>query len=287
MIEESVQTHNDKLMASAYEILRQCKERSIPCFLWGGGGIYHMINGKLDYRKMSDIEFMLPKSADKKVQKILEDLGFIPYSTFNNVQNMYSMPRREFYLPDRELTDSEVENLQRGRKSKIDNVKFQKVELFVNGIRMCWKFNIKDLPKSYADSVICPPGFQIALKLNPIHPDDFDLKDIQDIAQVLNQPHTKIVELDTIFTEPQLSSEYDCCIGTKMFERLSKTKDQFATIIHRNLSKVIESSELNEQGRQKAEKILDFVSPLLEKDKGGFLSKMRREKPVRVDARER
>ncbi|MHA1975824.1 MAG: hypothetical protein ACW98I_02855 [Candidatus Hodarchaeales archaeon] len=286
-MEESVQTHNDELMASAYEILRQCKENSLPCFVWGGGGIYHLINGKLDYRKMSDIEFMLPKSADKKLQKILEDLGFIPYSTFNNVQNMYSMPRREFYLPDRELTDSEIENLQRGRRRSIENVKFQKVELFIDGIRMCWKFNIGELPKIYADSVICPPGFQIALKLNPIHPDDFDLKDIQDITQVLNQTHTKIVELDSIFTEPQLSNDLDCCIGTKVFERFARTKDQFITTVHRNLLKVLEYPELNEQGRLKAQKLIDFISPLLEKDKGGFLSKMRREKPVRVDARER
>ena len=32
----------------------------MPCFIWGGGAIYHMLNGNLDYRKMSDIEFMLP-----------------------------------------------------------------------------------------------------------------------------------------------------------------------------------------------------------------------------------
>ena len=163
----------------------------------------------------------------------------------------------------------------------------QKVELFINGIRMCWKFNIKDLPKIYAESSVCPPGFQIALKLNPIHPDDFDLKDIQDITRVLNQPNTKIEELDTIFKEFQINKDLGCCIGTKIFERLTRTKDQFATTAHRNLSKVLENPELNEAGKQKVQKLMDFLSPLLEKDKGGFLSKMRREKPVRVDARER
>jgi hypothetical protein len=286
-MEGSAQTHNDKLMTSAYEILRQCKENSLPCFVWGGGAIYHLLNGKLDYRKMSDIEFMLPKFADKKMKQILKDLGFIPYSTFNNVQNMYSMPRREFYLPDRELTGIEIEDLKHGRKSNINNVNFQKVELFIDGIRMCWKFNIKDLPKSYAESSICPPGFQIALKLNPIHPDDFDLKDIQDITSVLNQHHIKIEELDTIFTEPQINPDLVCCIGTKIFERLTRTKDQFAMTTHRNLSMVEENPELNESGKQKVQKLLEFLSPLLEKDKGGFLSKIRREKPVRVDARER
>ena len=100
-MDNSAQSHNDQLMNIGYSVLNQCKELSLPCFIWGGGAIYHMLKGKLAYRKMSDIEFLLPKSADHKVQGILTNMGFTPYSTFNNMQNMYSMPRREFYLPDR------------------------------------------------------------------------------------------------------------------------------------------------------------------------------------------
>jgi hypothetical protein len=123
--------------------------------------------------------------------------------------------------------------------------------------------------------------------LNPIHPDDFDLKDIQDISKVLNQSNSKVAEMDTIYKNPQLNEGVECCIGTKMFERLSRSKDLFATTAHRNLNSVLEHNELTEAGRQKAEKIVSFLTPLLEKDKGGFFSKMRREKPVRVDTRER
>ncbi|MHA2345900.1 MAG: hypothetical protein ACXACP_04215 [Candidatus Hodarchaeales archaeon] len=286
-MEDSPQTHNDKLMRTGYEILEQCKELSYPCFIWGGGAIYHLLNGKLDYRKMSDIEFLLPKSVDKGMEKILLDKGFIPYSTFNNMQNMYEMPRREYYLPNRELTEVEIGDIKHGSKGEVKDVQFQKLELFVDGIRMCWKFTIKDMPKSYAESLICPPGFQLALKANPIHPDDFDLKDVQDIANILNLPNTEIAELDTIFTDTQIDESNICCIGTKMFERLSRSKDQFATTAHRNLSHVLEYSGLNEAGTQKAEELIKFLTPLLAKDKGGFFAKMRREKPVRVDSRER
>jgi hypothetical protein len=283
----SAQSHNDQLMATGYTVLKQCKELSLPCFIWGGGAIYHMLKGKLDYRKMSDIEFLLPKSADHKVQEILTDLGFIPYSTFNNMQNMYSMPRREFYLPDRTLSDQEVENLKHGRKSDIENVNFQKVELFVDGIRMCWQFKLKDLPKSYTESIICPPGFQIALKTNPIHPDDFDLKDVQDISYVLNQPNVTLGELDTIFREPSISENMDCCIGTKMFEKLANAKDQFATTVSRNFNEVLKYEELSDSGRSLLNQLVAFLEPLKKRDEGGFLSKMRREKPVRVDNRQR
>ena len=283
----TAQSHNDELMNTGYNVLKQCKELSLPCFIWGGGAIYHMLRGKLDYRKMSDIEFLLPKSADHKVQEILIDLDFIPYSTFNNMQNMYSMPRREFYLHDRKLTDLEVENVKHGRKSDIEDANFQKVELFVDGIRMCWQFKLKDLPKSYAESIICPPGFQIALKANPIHPDDFDLKDIQDISSVLNQPNVSLSELDTIFREPRVIEDMDCCIGTKMFEKLANDKDQFATTVSRNFKEVLNHNKLSDSGREILNQLVSFLEPLKKRDEGGFFSKMRREKPVRVDNRQR
>ena len=286
-MDNSAQSHNDQLMNIGYNVLNQCKEQSIPCFIWGGGAIYHMLKGKLDYRKMSDIEFLLPKSADHKVQGILTNMGFIPYSTFNNMQNMYSMPRREFYLPDRTLTNQEIDDVEHGRKGDIDDVKFQKVELFIDGIRMCWQFKLKDLPKSYTESTICPPGFQLALKANPIHPDDFDLKDIQDISYVLNQPNVSLGELDTIFREPSITEDMDCCIGTKMFEELSNVKDQFATTVSRNLSEVLTYKELSDSGRELLNQLISFLEPLKKRDEGGFFSKMRREKPVRVDNRQR
>ena len=203
-MENDTQTHNDKLMKRGYEILHRCKEESITCILWGGGAIYHMLGGKLDYRKMSDVEFLIPKKADKQLQQLLEEMGFIPYTMFNNMQNMYSMPRREFYLPNRELSKAETEKLKQGRRKNIKDVEFQKIELFIDGIRMCWSFKLKKLPKSYAASFICPPGFQLALKANPMHPDDFDLKDIQDISHVLNNPNCNIEMWDTIFEEPYL-----------------------------------------------------------------------------------
>ncbi|WP_455143050.1 hypothetical protein [Candidatus Hodarchaeum mangrovi] len=286
-MEESAKQHNDELMKAGYEILERCIEANFPCFIWGGGAIYHYLNGNLDYRKMSDIEFLLPKSADTKMQNILEQMDFIPYSTFNNIQNMYPMPRREFYLPDRKLTIQEIEDIKHGRKNDLKSVKFKKVELFVDGIRMCWKFTLKELPKSYADSRICPPGFQVALKVNPIHPDDFDFKDVQDISRIFNKPALKINKLDTIIPEPKIDDTLECCLGTKTFERISKAKDQFATVAFRNLNSVLESSELTDIGKSKVEELLTVLEVLKKNDKGGFLSGLRREKPVRVDARER
>ena len=286
-MEESAKQHNDELMKNGYEILERCIEEDFPCFIWGGGAIYHYLNGNLNYRKMSDIEFLLPKSADSKMQNILEQMDFIPYSTFNNIQNMYPMPRREFYLPDRKLTDLEIEDIKHGRKSNIKNVNLKKIELFVDGIRMCWKFTLKELPKSYADSRICPPGFQVALKINAVHPDDFDLKDAQDISQIFNKPTLKINSLDTIISEPKIDESLECCIGTKTFERISRTKDQFATVAFRNLSNVLEVTELTDAGKSKIEELMAFLETLKKNDHAGFFAHLRREKPVRVDARER
>ena len=279
--------HNDSLMNMGYKVLERCKDRNLPCLIWGGGAIYHMLDGALDYRKMSDIEFLVPKSGDKKLQSILKGFGFIPYSTFNNMQNMYSTPRREFYRPDRELTDKEVEDVKHGRKKDIENVNFQKVEIFVDGIRMCWKFKFAELPKHYKQSLICPPGFQIALKLNPIHEDDFDLKDVQDISSIMNMPNVEISEIDTIYRDPQLKAEEHCCIGIEIFSQLSKTKDQYTTTALKNLNQVLKYSGLSDDGKEKVKQLIAYLEPLKAKDKGGLISKMRREKPVRVDARTR
>ena len=47
--------HNDSLMNMGYRVLERCKDSNLPCLIWGGGAIYHMLDGALDYRKMSDI----------------------------------------------------------------------------------------------------------------------------------------------------------------------------------------------------------------------------------------
>ena len=64
-------------MKTGYQILEQCKEESIPCFLWAGGAIYHILGGRLDYRKMSDLEFFLPRKSDKQIKQILLNKGNI------------------------------------------------------------------------------------------------------------------------------------------------------------------------------------------------------------------
>lgn len=287
LMTNSAKEYNDELMSIGYKVLERCKAKDLPCIIWGGGAIYHMLDGALDYRKMSDIEFLVPKSVDTKLQAILEELGFIPYSTFNNLQNMYGTPRREFYLPDRDLTDQEIEDVMHGRKSNIENVRFHKVEIFVDGIRMCWKFKFAELPKHYKESLVCPPGFQIALKLNPIHEDDFDFKDVQDISSIMNLKKVKISENDTIYHNPKLEAEDECCIGTEIFTQFSESKDQYITIALKNLNKVRKYSGLSDEGKVKVNQLIEYLEPLKAKDKGGFLSKMRREKPVRVDARTR
>jgi hypothetical protein len=54
------------------------------------------------------------------------------------------------------------------------------------------------------------------------------------------------------------------------------------------LTEVLNYPELNEEGKAKIQKILDFMKPLEEKDiSSGFLAKARKEKPVRVDNRTR
>ena len=108
-MDNSMKAHNDSLMNCGYEILQQCDEKSIPCFLWGGGAIYHLLGGRLDYRIMSDLEFFIPKKADKDVQNILTTMGFYPNKPFNMMQNMSRTPRREYYRPNRELSQSEIE----------------------------------------------------------------------------------------------------------------------------------------------------------------------------------
>ncbi|NHJ01292.1 MAG: hypothetical protein EAX86_04075 [Candidatus Heimdallarchaeota archaeon] len=286
-MDPSLKVQNDKLMKVGYLILQECKKKSLPCFLWGGGAIYHMLGGKLDYRIMSDIEFFLPKAADKSIQEILEKLGFIPYKTFNNIQNMYSNPRREFYRPSRELTDSEIEDIMHGRRKNVKDVEFQKVELFIDGIRMCWLFKIEDLPKNYFDSLICPPGFQIALKVNPIHPDDFDFKDIQDISSVLNKSGCEIKEFDSIFIEPQVTEDINFSIGTNFLEKIAKDKYEFPTTAVRNLKEVLNYSGLTEDGKSKVQQLIDYLSPFISIDQGSRLKNIKREKPVRVDARTR
>ncbi|MHA2294521.1 MAG: hypothetical protein ACXAEU_09140 [Candidatus Hodarchaeales archaeon] len=286
-MEESAQAHNDKLMKTAYQILEQCKEESIPIMLWGGGAIYHIIGGELNYRKMSDLEFFYPKKVDKQINIILGDMGFYANRPFNNMQNMSRTPRREFYRPDRELTIKEIEDVEHGRKANVEDVEFEKVELFVTGIRMCWTFKFDDLPNSFNETLICPPGFQLALKANAIHQDDFDLKDIQDIACVLNSNCCeKVSSKDTIFTDAFLDKDTRCIIGTEIFEYLSNAKQDFSKTVLRNLNEVLKYSGLNESGKNKLLKLIDFIRPLEEKDKNSsFMSKIRKEKPVRVESR--
>lgn len=288
MPEISVQAHNDALMDAGYQFLKQCQENSIPCFLWGGGAICHFLGGKMGYRKMSDLEFFLPTKSDKPAQTFLEEMGFLPYKSFNNIQNQYDPKRREFYRPNRELSESEIELVHYGRKSNIENVKFQKIELFVNGIRLCWTFKLKDLPSNYFESLICPPGFQLALKAHAIHPDDFDLKDIQDISRVLNSTYCEVGSTDTIFTEVEPGQPTQYVIGKDVFEKVAAKKFNFAATVIRNLSEVMLHADLSEDGKAKLLQLLDFLKPLDEKDKSlGFLSKAKKEKPVRVDARTR
>ena len=286
-MENSAKKHNDELMKTGYKILQRCIYEKIPCFLWGGGAIYHMLGGRLVYRKMSDIEFFLPKKADQDFQKILKKMGFYPNKPFNNMQSMVRTPRREFYRPNRELTSKEVEEVEHGRKNNVEDVEFQKVEIFVDGIKMCWTFKFKELPSSYAETLICPPGFQLALKANAIHSDDFDLKDIQDISSVVSSNCCgEVTQTDTIFTEPHLDENISYSVGTEIFERLSNLKIDFPTTIIRNFTEVLSYSGLTEDGRSTMVELIDFVKPLEKKNKGGgLLSKARKEKPRRVDAR--
>jgi len=282
---ESNKTHNDTLMKTGYQILEDCKENNIACLLWGGGAINHIVGGRLDYRKMSDLEFFLPKKADKPLHKILTELGFLANRPFNTMQNMSRTPRREFYKPDRKLSSTEIEHVEHGRKSNIKDVKFQKVELFVDGIRMCWTFKFKELPTSYREALICPPGFQLALKANAIHPDDFDLKDIQDISSIMNA-NGRIRETDSIFKEPQLDPNIEFSIGTEIFKRFSNLKLKFTSTILRNFNEVLNYDGAiccNENGKEKLAQIVEFLEPL--KGASGLITKMRKERPERVDAR--
>ncbi|UCE13096.1 MAG: nucleotidyltransferase family protein [Candidatus Heimdallarchaeota archaeon] len=283
----SAQVHNDELMKTGYQILEQCKEESIPCFLWAGGAIYHILGGRLDYRPMSDLEFFLPRKADKQVQQILLNNGFYANKYFNSMQNMYRIRRREFYFPNRELTSHEIEELEHGRRSNIDNVKFQKIELFITGIKMCWTFKFEELPEAYNETLICPPGFQLALKANAIHPEDFDLKDIQDIASMVNSDCCgKVTSEDSIFTEPKLDENLNCSIGTGIFEELSNRKHKFASTVNRNFKEVLNYSGLTESGKSKLSQLIEFLEPFEQLDnKSGILSRARKEKPRRVDAR--
>ncbi|MFW9905514.1 MAG: hypothetical protein ACFFFH_14325 [Candidatus Thorarchaeota archaeon] len=286
-MDNSAKIHNDELMKLGYQLLEQCANEGIPCFLWGGGAIYHMLGGRLNYRKMSDLEFFLPKKSDHIVQAFLEDLGFIPYTTFNNMQNMSHTPRREFYRPNRELTDLETEEVEHGRKSNINDAKFQKVELFVDGIKMCWTFNFKDLPSNYKESLISPPGFQLALKANAIHSDDFDLKDVQDISSVVSSSCCgKVAEEDTIFKEPRLDENISYSVGTRIFRLLSQKKHEFPSTIIKNFSECLKYPKLAENGRETLLKLIEFLKPLEKKDlNAGMITKARKEKPRRVDAR--
>ncbi|UCG01178.1 MAG: hypothetical protein JSW11_16360 [Candidatus Heimdallarchaeota archaeon] len=284
-MDNSMKAHNDSLMKNGYEILQQCKEKSIPCFLWGGGAIYHLLGGRLDYRIMSDLEFFIPKKADKAMQKVLTEMDFYPNRPFNMMQNMSRTPRREFYRPNRELSKSEIEELTQGRKNNIEEVEYQKIELFVDGIRMCWTFKFSELPPSYSETLICPPGFQIALKANAIHPDDFDLKDIQDISSILNA-NGQIGPKDSIFSEPKLDPHLGFSIGTEIFGLLAKSKSQFPSTMIRNFQETLKYTGpicCNEDGKGKLAKIVEFLQPL--DSKKGFLAKVRMEKPERVDAR--
>ncbi|MFX1507422.1 MAG: hypothetical protein ACFFDC_15170 [Promethearchaeota archaeon] len=277
---------NDSLMNCGYEILQQCKEKSIQCFLWGGGAIYHLLGGRLDYRKMSDLEFFIPKNVDKEIHDILTEMGFYANRPFNMMQNMSRTPRREFYRPNRELSSSEIEDLEHGRKDNIEDVEYQKIEIFVDGIRMCWTFKFKELPPSYSNTLVCPPGFQIALKANAIHPDDFDLKDIQDISSIFNA-NGQIGSKDTIFENPRLDPNLEFSIGTEIFEFLAKSKLKFPSTVLRNFQETLKYDGpicCNEDGKAKLEKLINYIKPI-ESKKSGFLSKVRMERPERVDAR--
>jgi hypothetical protein len=287
-MDNTAKSYNDSLMKVGYEILQECKDESIPCFLWGGGAIYHLLGGKLDYRQMSDLEFFLPKSKDKEVRRILKDMGFYPNKPFNNMQSMSRTPRREYYRPNRELTTTEIEDVEHGRKSNVEDVEFQKVELFVDGIRMCWTFKFKELPSNYDGTLICPPGFQLALKANAIHPDDFDLKDIQDISSVVSSNCCgRVTENDSTFKEAQLDENLEYSVGTNIFEHLSKLKYDFPTVVTRNFTEVLDYSGLSEGGKSTLNELIDFLKPWEKKNKsGGFLAKARKEKPVRVDPRD-
>ena len=282
----SMKAHNDSLMKCGYEVLQQCEEKSIPCFLWGGGAIYHMLGGRLNYRKMSDLEFFIPKKSDKEIQNVLSDMGFYANRPFNMMQNMSRTPRREFYRPNRDLSQSEIEDLEHGRKGNIEDAEFHKIELFVDGIRMCWTFKFSELPSSYSKTLICPPGFQIALKANAIHPDDFDLKDIQDISSILNA-NGQISSKDTIFDEPKLDPNLEFLIGTEIFGLLAKSKLKFPVTMLRNFQETLKYDGpicCNEGGKNKLMKLIEFLEPMTSKKKGLF-SKVRMERPERVDAR--
>jgi hypothetical protein len=281
-----MKAHNDSLMNCGYEILQQCEEKSIPCFLWGGGAIYHLLGGRLDYRIMSDLEFFIPKKVDKDIHEILIKMGFYANKPFNMMQNMSRTPRREYYRPNRELSFSEIEDLEHGRKDNIEDVEYQKIEIFVDGIRMCWTFKFKELPRSYSNTLICPPGFQIALKANAIHPDDFDLKDIQDISSILNA-NGHIGSKDTIFEDPKLDPNLEFSIGTEIFQVLAKSKLKFPSTVLRNFQETLKYDGpicCNEDGKAKLKKLMDYIRPI-ESKKSGFLSKVRMERPERVDAR--
>jgi hypothetical protein len=283
-MDNAAKAHNDSLMETGYQILQRCKDKSIPCFLWAGGAIYHMLGGKLDYRKMSDLEFFIPSRVDTEFKDILKEMGFYANKPFNNIQNMSRTPRREFYRPNREINSNEIEELEHGRKGNIEDVEFEKVKIFVNGIKICWTFKFKELPKSYKDTLICPPGFQIALKANAIHPDDFDLKDIQDISSVVSSACCgEISTTDSIFTEPHLNKEIRYSIGTEIFKVLSKLKFDFPTTIIRNLSECLTYSGLTETGRANLLQLIDFVRPF--KKQKGLMSKVKMQRPQRVDPR--
>ncbi len=286
-MDTSAKAHNDELMKAGYQLLKRCDDEGISCFLWGGGAIYHMLGGRLNYRKMSDLEFFLPKKYDHRVQNLLEDFGFIPYTTFNNMQNMSRTPRREFYRPNRELSDLEIEEVEHGRKSNIDDVKFQKIELFVDGIKMCWTFNFKELPSDYKKSLISPPGFQLALKANAIHSDDFDLKDVQDISSVVSSSCCEEVTTeDTIFKEPNLDGDISYSIGTRIFRLLSQKKYEFPSTVIKNFNECLKYPKLSENGKKILLQLIEFLKPFEEQDLGaGLIAKAKKEKPRRVDAR--
>ena len=286
-MDNTAKAHNDELMKVGYQLLELCVNKGVSCFLWGGGAIYHMLGGRLDYRKMSDLEFFLPKKSDHLVQAFLEELGFIPYTTFNNMQNMSRTPRREFYRPNRELTDLEIEEVEHGRKKNIEDVKFQKIELFVDGIKMCWTFDFKDLPSDYKKSLVSPPGFQLALKANAIHSDDFDLKDVQDISSVVSSSCCgEVTTEDTIFKEPRLDENIRYSIGTQIFSRLSQRKHEFPSTIIKNFSECLKYPKLTENGKETLLQLIEFLKPLEKKDlSAGMITKARKEKPRRVDAR--
>jgi len=164
---------------------------------------------------------------------------------------------------------------------------FQKIELFVDGIKMCWTFNFNELPSDYKKTLISPPGFQLALKANPIHSDDFDLKDIQDISSVVSSSCCgEITNEDTIFKKPFLDENIRYSIGTKIFELLSKKKHEFPSTVIRNFSECLKYPKLSEDGKTTLMQLINFLKPLEEKDlSAGMIIKARKEKPRRVDAR--